>query len=998
MFKFKTIFLIFIFSSIANLNCFAEENERILRAKSYLKNWDECANLYRKIKNDKNLIVINKEKWQKFCFNAVNIGEKYFPQERGLAQIYENLGWLSWNLKDTYNNKSEVNKIESYFLSAISKYDFLRRTNKDNNRDGWLLKIRFNYSQLSRLMSIYDFQKSVDYINKSQEVINNFNSYEDPKYNRNVYFDSKKKEETFNQINQKYSFRDQAYLAYLYKENNQLTNARETFDKLIPNNNCVNFGTWNECLIALDEKAIIYYDLGLKKESIEIVNHVISVLDNYEFNNEKSLNFNLSRYCYFLKNGIYVSNKEAKNKFLDSCLQNIDLLNWRGKQIISDYYLDNSQYKLAIDIREKAQAELLSLYPRNHISVILNGMRIGEIYLIDGYYDLAAKAFKNEFDNLRVDNISYLENINRYKMLYFGSLLGSAKDEKAILDNLAIVEDIIRFNSKSLLKNAPLLTLEERLSFLKTASFQESDNLIYSIGRNFSSWEINPISEKLLTEEVVQAINSLNLLARINRKGLLEEIERRQSLLINSNEEVNSLKNQLNKIYDQLVNENDKKIVQKFKNKKARLEKKLYKKLPSFEVNYINQQEIFNALSPKSILIDFKKYQPYEKKEIKGFEFSSRSRYSALIVIPSGKIYDIDIGDSELIDSEIENLLEKIEFGDDHNIHLEKLSEFFLEPLEKYFDQYSEVFLSLDSKLNYIPINLLRDNSDNSFYHKDYDFRIISSPRELISLNNEIASKNQSKVLNSVVLANPDFNSFNFQDSINKENSNLYSKDFKRSGANCQSKWGSLPKTKEEGLQIKNLLSAKLYSEGEASEKNLKSLNFSPAILHIATHGFYCLSDNIFDNPLLSSGIVLSGANNQNQNISEDGYFTALEFTKLDLSNTELVVLSSCESALGEDEIGEGIMGLRRSLSVAGAKSSILSLWKVDDDATAKFMELFYEKLKRGESRKKALEQTQEEFRNGLVKSKLPGIDWSEEYYWGAFQLSGDWRAFQFNQ
>ena len=624
-------------------------------------------------------------------------------------------------------------------------------------------------------------------------------------------------------------------------------------------------------------------------------------------------------------------------------------------------------------------------------------MRIGEIYLVDGDFDMAVKAFKNEFDNLRVENISSLENINRYRMLYFGSLLGSANDQKSILDNFAIVEDIIRFNSKSLLKNAPLLTLEERLSFLKTASFQESDNLIYSIGRNFSSWGINPLSEKLLTEEVVQGINSLNLLARINRKGLLEEIERRQSLLINSNEEVNSLNNELNKIYNELVNENDKKNVQKLKKQKARLEKKLYKKLPSFKVDYINQQEIFNALSPNSILIDFKKYQPYEKG-IKGFEFSSRSRYSALIVLPSGKIYDIDIGDSKLIDSEIQNLLEKIEFGDDHNIHLEKLSEFFLEPLEKYFNQYSQVFLSLDSKLNYIPINLLRDNSDNSFYHKNYDFRIISSPRELISLKKEIFSKNQSKVLNSVVLANPDFNSFNYQDYINEENSNLYSKDFKRSGGNCQSKWGSLPKTKEEGLQIKNLLNAKLYSEGEASEKNLKGLNLSPAILHVATHGFYCLSDNNFDNPLLSSGIVLSGANNQNQNNSEDGYFTALEFTKLDLSNTELVVLSSCESALGKDEIGEGLMGLRRSLSVAGAKSSILSLWKVDDDATAKFMGLFYEKLKRGDSRKKALEQTQEEFRNGIVKSKLPGIDWSEEYYWGAFQLSGDWRSLQFKQ
>ena len=98
--------------------------------------------------------------------------------------------------------------------------------------------------------------------------------------------------------------------------------------------------------------------------------------------------------------------------------------------------------------------------------------------------------------------------------------------------------------------------------------------------------------------------------------------------------------------------------------------------------------------------------------------------------------------------------------------------------------------------------------------------------------------------------------------------------------------------------------------------------------------------------PLLQSGIVLAGANNRTNKLTDNGYFTALEFSRINLSNTELVVLSSCESALGKDEIGEGLMGLRRALSVAGAKSSILSLWKVDDDATAKFMELFYEKLK----------------------------------------------------
>jgi CHAT domain-containing protein len=108
------------------------------------------------------------------------------------------------------------------------------------------------------------------------------------------------------------------------------------------------------------------------------------------------------------------------------------------------------------------------------------------------------------------------------------------------------------------------------------------------------------------------------------------------------------------------------------------------------------------------------------------------------------------------------------------------------------------------------------------------------------------------------------------------------------------------------------------------------------------------------------------------------------------------VVLSTCDSAKGFEKGSEGIIGLRRSLAVAGARSSILSLWKIDDEATSQFMINFYKRLKSGESRLQALLNTQKDFRSGLINNGFDD-EWKNEYYWGAFQLSGDWRPIDFN-
>ena len=212
-----------------------------------------------------------------------------------------------------------------------------------------------------------------------------------------------------------------------------------------------------------------------------------------------------------------------------------------------------------------------------------------------------------------------------------------------------------------------------------------------------------------------------------------------------------------------------------------------------------------------------------------------------------------------------------------------------------------------------------------------------------------------------------------------------------RSGDLLSRTWKALPGTAIEGKTITQITDAKLLTQTQATALAIQEAN-TPKIFHIASHAYYLPpEENEIENPLLRSGIVLAGANNPEDNEQDDGYLTALEVTKLDLKGTQMVVISGCESGKGDIQSGEGLYGLKRAIAVAGARSSLLSLWKVDDAATAAFMESFYQNLKNGQGRADALLETQKDFREKKITSGDPLMDWSEPYYWAAFQLSGDW-------
>ena len=179
--------------------------------------------------------------------------------------------------------------------------------------------------------------------------------------------------------------------------------------------------------------------------------------------------------------------------------------------------------------------------------------------------------------------------------------------------------------------------------------------------------------------------------------------------------------------------------------------------------------------------------------------------------------------------------------------------------------------------------------------------------------------------------------------------------------------------------------------------------------LHLSTHGFfasgecreslgmwghysgqiYPVVDFDFD-PLAQSGLVLAMANDRDTREpgTDDGIWTALEVASQDLSGTELVVLSACETGLGEVEAGEGVLGLQRAFQSAGARTLIMSLWAVDDQATRSLMEGFYG-YRFGDtpmSESEALRKAQLDLleANRAQGRARPGT-------WGAFFAAGDW-------
>jgi CHAT domain-containing protein/Flp pilus assembly protein TadD len=211
-----------------------------------------------------------------------------------------------------------------------------------------------------------------------------------------------------------------------------------------------------------------------------------------------------------------------------------------------------------------------------------------------------------------------------------------------------------------------------------------------------------------------------------------------------------------------------------------------------------------------------------------------------------------------------------------------------------------------------------------------------------------------------------------------------------------------LAQTEKEVNEIARMAKAKKYEvmvwNGiNATEESVKTLSGlqSPAIVHIATHGFF-FSDpylsgkevrktgrspfQVSDNPLIRSGLALAGANNawRRKPITgvEDGILTAYEVSNMFLPSTKLAVLSACETGLGDIQGSEGVYGLQRAFKMAGTENLVMSLWKVPDAETAEFMQEFYKNLFAGQTINGAFYSTQTALKNKYRNAPFKWAAW----------------------
>jgi CHAT domain-containing protein len=298
-------------------------------------------------------------------------------------------------------------------------------------------------------------------------------------------------------------------------------------------------------------------------------------------------------------------------------------------------------------------------------------------------------------------------------------------------------------------------------------------------------------------------------------------------------------------------------------------------------------------------------------------------------------------------------------------------------PIEKSVGQYSTLYLSPDGVYTQLNLEAML-TPDGRYVIDNSNIVMISNTKDLFFRKSK--GKTASASANSATLfGNPTF----------------------YLSASATRKYTDLPGTEKEIEELQNLLEEKgwktfEYTEASATEERVKELE-SPKIFHIATHGFTTpkidksaiekLSENEAmqaDNPLLKTGLLLRGAGDllnktsYNYNI-ENGILTAYEAMNLSLDRTDLVVLSACETGLGEIRNGEGVYGLQRAFLVAGAKVLIMSMFKVDDEATQKLILNFYRKwLATGNMRQSFIDSKKE------LRTEYP-----DPYFWGAFIMIG---------
>ncbi len=422
----------------------------------------------------------------------------------------------------------------------------------------------------------------------------------------------------------------------------------------------------------------------------------------------------------------------------------------------------------------------------------------------------------------------------------------------------------------------------------------------------------------------------------------------------------------------------------------------------------VSPEQVIDALDEHSVLVDFLIYRPHTPKSEEEWQ---SVHLLALVVTTDAKhpIRIISLGELAPIQQAIREyrkvLRASLPLTGSNQAVTRRLYEMLWSPLLPALEEKQRVYVVPDGILNLLPFSALMDDSGR-YLIEQYQVNMLSSGRDLVLRSLE------AEVTAPVIVAAPLYDASQGKDYAVAVDNDRQGTTVAR--AVDELYFRPLPGALEEGealtARFKDKRQSVSYFKLAAATEPAVAAVRSPRILHLATHGFY-LEDlptpspeqalgpqrgliPVADgpevllpatagggNPLLRSGLALVNANMAIKAAGDEipGILTAEEVLNLPLAGTELVVLSACESGVGDIQTGEGVYGLRRAFQEAGAESVVSTLWAISDEGTRHFMDRFYERFLDGVPAQPALRATQLEF----VASER----WSHPYYWAPFVM-----------
>ncbi len=653
-------------------------------------------------------------------------------------------------------------------------------------------------------------------------------------------------------------------------------------------------------------------------------------------------------------------------------------------------------YKEAEDLFKEALTIDRIALPANHPNLAGDLNNLAKLYATQGRYSEAELLYK---EGIAIDRASLPPDHPALAVILSNfSILHWVQNDYS--STLKYLQEGLEIEEKNLSRNLAVGGEQQKKAFL--SQYLESTNRAISFHQ-----QSNPQS----SDAARLAFTTI-----LRRKGRLLDVlgQSFQRLHSNSGIQIQTQLAQLQATYDKLS-----KLVSKGSEPNPSQHLKMRQELTeqaqrlTTELSHAGAElaEVFHPVDIPSIqaaiptnaaLIEFFLYRPFNPKA-RPDEQLGPSRYAVYILTSKGNLRWADLGPVKELDPLIQAFRRAVRDPSLTDGEVKRpaqaLDTQIMQPVRQLIGNAQHLLIAPDGPLNLIPFEALIDEQDH-FLLETYQITYLTSGRDLLRLHNPTTPAQAPLLLAAPTYDHPGTSATTAQ-SHSLSN---------RSGDLANLTVAPLHGTLIEGQAISQTFPHLQLITGTQATEAIVKQQPNPSFLHIATHGFFLKDQPIplrnqplastttnkplplrIENPLLRSGLAMAGFNLR-QSGRDDGVLTALEISGLDLRATQMVVLSACDTGVGEVHNGEGIYGLRRAFTLAGAKSQLMSLWKVDDQSTKDLMVAFYEHLKQGQSRGQALRETQLAMLKGSIKT-VSGGSYRHPYYWAAFIRAGDWRS-----